>query len=1213
MATTYALDNKQLLTGVTFKPGALYPEDINKIQDLNQALISNSVSNLFRYGIVSNSNPATNIGSLAISFPFSDRSVQMDPGTAIFRDGVTYVQNETHSVNISQVTGVTNYVLSLLKEKIGLTQRYNPLKDRIEDYESGYQFYLKVCSQDEYGALGIEELNNYIYLASLISSGSGFRISSTSNRPWMTTPDKEHRAYIGTGTVSSSNPHGMSLNDLNPMPNMTFWEQADLTGVISNVASGNNRGDFTTQNITPEELSNNVYRHVSCRVATTEDDVFTASLNASGLILTNTGSSAILTIDGVNVSVNDRVLIKNQVDYEKNGVYVVTNVGSSSTKWVLTRALDFNSNSNILKGDLFEVTQGTENYGTVWMANILGDFVMGADDILFESYIDNIVEGVSFKLMRGAAYVLSVVDSETNLNLNFKYNRATRTITCYPDYVIKNNLIVSAIVINIGTVTQKMGSGATIQIDGGIEGELLVSKTTSIPVLSTNELNIQNLSGAIGEYSVYCLNSGAVKISPVPITQVDLFQLESGLQETIYLPSNNVVNIALTNFKVPSTFTIKLQVQGSGGTEIIDITDPITAASTGFRSFNVPAGTDLTMQGTELKEYSEGTQWVSTSSRHSYISSLSVISSTGLPSTIGFLITQNDTPQEAVNLAIIKLTNKGNISSIIDTREQKIFTEKQYDAIFFEDFYNPLNFNPSISSTTLNPALYKNTWFSRPIKLDAGVYRVSLTMDALDILPDVGYTTDFGSNITNFQETTIEAGFNHKIYTFTLTESKYLSLYVSTLNSKETKLRSISIDVVQSPTSIQFGMPTGVYEGFEPTISQINRKVTLSVDSDSLRSLACLSYSTGTFYYQRQDDIQIPALDVRSGFNRLDLITLKYKNQSFVPTFVVFKGIAGDTEPMITDDSSYDSTYNYLVLAKVTIPSNSTIPMLVRNYSGNQGTGKNYRMSYFNSIAQEVEAARNNFPSLSYELTNTRNATILNSRAGLISFTASVGTAAIEAAEVVDNLNEVIRSGNTIIRNGGNDGLNILTPGIYEITALVKPDSAFSNAGYGDLKILMDYTDGSGNQETEELDHDQALFGEKVQAIVKVESSWTGVLIYFERAGTYAGLLRGSIKFLNQLPSEVSPVTGSLDGIPIIMDVLLNGNSLNSISVIDGAAVNISALFDGEGSLSGLDFNGILSSGIPITISASAGTEEYTLSVTKNGRTISTTFEIQAS
>lgn len=1210
MATTYALDNKQLLTGVTFKPGALYPEDINKIQNLNQALISNSVSNLFRYGIVSDSNPATNLGSLAVSFPFSDRTIQIDPGSAVFRDGVTYIQNEIHSVNISQVTGVTNYVVSILKEKIGLTQRYNPLKDRIEDYESGYQFYVKVSSQDEYNSLGIDELNHHMYLASLIASGNGFRIASTSSRPWMTTPDKEHRSYVGTGTVSTSNIHGLSLNDLNPLPNMTFWEQSDLTGVISNVASGNNRGDFTVQSITPEELSNNVYRHPSCRVATTENDVFTASLNPSGLILTNTGTKSILTIDDVDVSVNDRVLIKNQIDYEKNGVYLVTNVGSPSTNWVLTRVIDFNSNSNILTGDLFEVTQGTENYGTVWKASVPSDFIVGTDDILFETYTDEIVEGVSFKLVRGAAYVLSVVNSETNLNLNFKYNRATRTVTCYPDYVIKDNLTVSAIVINIGTVTQKMGSGATIQIDTGIDGELLVSKTTSIPTLTNNELNIQNLSGAIGEYSVYCLNSGVVKISPVPVTQVDLFQLESGLQETIYLPSNNIVNIALTNFKVPATFNIKLEVKGSGGTEVITISDPVTASGI---SFEVPVGTDLTMQGTELKEYSVGTQWVSTTSRHSYISSIRVLSSSGLPSTIGFLITQNDTPSESVSLAIIKLTNKGNISSIIDTREQKIFTEKPYESIFFEDFYNPLNFNPSISSTTLNPALYKNTWFSRPIKLDAGVYRVSLTMDALDVLPEVGYTTDFGSNVTNFQETTIEAGFNRKVYTFTLTESKYLSLYVSTLNSKETKLRNISVDVVQSPTSVQFGMPTGVYEGFEPTINQVTRKTTLSVDSNSARSLACLSYSTGTFYYQRQDNIEIPALDARSAFNRIDLITLKYKNQSFIPTFVTFKGIAADAEPVITDSPSYDSTYKYLVLAKATLPSNSNIPILIRNYSGNQGTGKNYRMSYFNAIAQEVEAARNNFPSLSYELTNTRNATILNNRAGLVSFSAAVGTAAVEAAYIVDPLSEIIASGNTIILSGSNDRFNILTPGIYEITALVKPDAAFNISGYGDLKVFMDYTDGSGNNETEEIDHDQALFGEKVYAIAKVESSWTNVSIYFERAGTYAGLLRGSIKFLNELPSEMTPATGSLDGIPIIIDILLNGNSLTSISVLEGAAVNITAIFDGEGSLSGQDFNGILSSGIPITISASAGTNEYTLSVTKNGRTITTTFEIQAS
>lgn len=56
-----------------------------------------------------------------------------------------------------------------------------------------------------------------------------------------------------------------------------------------------------------------------------------------GATLTNNSTQAALTIDGVALSLNDRVLIYEQTNGYENGVYTVTNVGSASTNWVLTQ------------------------------------------------------------------------------------------------------------------------------------------------------------------------------------------------------------------------------------------------------------------------------------------------------------------------------------------------------------------------------------------------------------------------------------------------------------------------------------------------------------------------------------------------------------------------------------------------------------------------------------------------------------------------------------------------------------------------------------------------------------------------------------------------------------------------------------------------------------------------------------------------------------
>ena len=65
--------------------------------------------------------------------------------------------------------------------------------------------------------------------------------------------------------------------------------------------------------------------------------------NGVGATLTNAGTQAALVIDGVTMVVNDRVLIYEQTNAAHNGVYTVTNVGSASTNWVLTRATDADS------------------------------------------------------------------------------------------------------------------------------------------------------------------------------------------------------------------------------------------------------------------------------------------------------------------------------------------------------------------------------------------------------------------------------------------------------------------------------------------------------------------------------------------------------------------------------------------------------------------------------------------------------------------------------------------------------------------------------------------------------------------------------------------------------------------------------------------------------------------------------------------------------
>jgi hypothetical protein len=107
-----------------------------------------------------------------------------------------------------------------------------------------------------------------------------------------------------------------------------------------------------------------------------------------GATLTNAGTQVALTIDGVTLSVADRVLVYTQTDETENGVYVVTTVGSGSTNWVLTRSSDTNTYVNasptgLSEGSTFFVQQGTTGAGETYTCNTQGTIVFGTTNITF--------------------------------------------------------------------------------------------------------------------------------------------------------------------------------------------------------------------------------------------------------------------------------------------------------------------------------------------------------------------------------------------------------------------------------------------------------------------------------------------------------------------------------------------------------------------------------------------------------------------------------------------------------------------------------------------------------------------------------------------------------------------------------------------------------------------------------------------------------------
>lgn len=142
---------------------------------------------------------------------------------------------------------------------------------------------------------------------------------------------------------------------------------------ITNLATPTNSSDAATKGYV-DGVAEGLHIHASVVAATTANLTATYDNGTSGVgaTLTNSGTQVALVLDGVTVSVSDRVLVKNQTAQAENGIYTVTDTGSGSTNWVLTRATDFNTAAEIQGGDFVFVTGGTSYDNTGWVQTSTG-------------------------------------------------------------------------------------------------------------------------------------------------------------------------------------------------------------------------------------------------------------------------------------------------------------------------------------------------------------------------------------------------------------------------------------------------------------------------------------------------------------------------------------------------------------------------------------------------------------------------------------------------------------------------------------------------------------------------------------------------------------------------------------------------------------------------------------------------------------------------
>lgn len=190
----------------------------------------------------------------------------------------------------------------------------------------------------------------------------------------LTSVDVDNLTLDGN-TVSSTNSNG----DINLTPNGT--------GTVIVPSGYEGRAGFSTQSLVNkayvDSVANGLDVKASVRVATTANLAGTYN-NSAGTITAS--SNGAISIDGVSLTTNDRVLVKDQSTATQNGFYKVTTVGSGGSAFVLTRTPDADEASEVTGGAFTFVEEGTANADNGYVATHNGTPTLGTTNITFEQF-----------------------------------------------------------------------------------------------------------------------------------------------------------------------------------------------------------------------------------------------------------------------------------------------------------------------------------------------------------------------------------------------------------------------------------------------------------------------------------------------------------------------------------------------------------------------------------------------------------------------------------------------------------------------------------------------------------------------------------------------------------------------------------------------------------------------------------------------------------
>jgi len=235
----------------------------------------------------------------------------------------------------------------------------------------------------------------------------------------------------------------------------------------------------------------------SVKVATTANLAGTYN-NGNGTITAS--SNGQITVDGVALSSDDRVLVKDQTTTTQNGFYKVTTVGSGSQAFVLTRTPDADDAAELTGGAFTFVEEGTANADNGYVASHNGTPTLGTDAITFEQFsgAGQISAGAGLTKTGNTIDVVGTAD---------KITVSANALT------IANTYVGQSSITTLGTISTGGWQGTEIGVAYGGTGLTSIAKGSVLVANSANTLSALDGGGSDDGILLYTSSSDTLSFA----------------------------------------------------------------------------------------------------------------------------------------------------------------------------------------------------------------------------------------------------------------------------------------------------------------------------------------------------------------------------------------------------------------------------------------------------------------------------------------------------------------------------------------------------------------------------------------------------------------------------------------------------------------------------------------------------------------------------